>query len=81
MHEITNHTTSTRKHVKKKIWSPNSKQWLLGHAQLSPLFGRSSPLLKPCHRKVKDCVGTAIPGDGAGHIAPNGTIQVKGILL
>lgn len=30
---------------------------------------------------MKDCVGRAMPGDGAGHIAPNRTIQVRGILL
>lgn len=77
---MTNHTTSTRK-CKNKIWSPNSKQWLLGHAQLSPLFGRSSPLLKPCHRKVEDFVGRAMPGDGTDHITPNRTTQARGILL
>lgn len=77
---MTNHTTSKRK-PKNKIWSPDSKQWLLDHAQLSPMFGRSNSLLKPCQRKVKHCMGRAMPGDGAGHIAPNRTIQVRGIQL
>lgn len=67
---MTNHTTRTRKH-NSKIWSLEDKQWLLGHAQLFPLFGRSDPLLIPCHGTAKDCMGRAAPGDVACHIAPN----------
>lgn len=76
MHEITKHTTRTRKH-NNKIWSPDDKQWLLGHAHLFPLFGRSDPLLISCQGTVKDYVSRAVSGDVARHIAPNRTMLSK----
>lgn len=73
---MTNHTTRTWK-CNNKIWFPDDKQWLPGHVQLFPLFGRSNPLLILCHGMVKDCVGRAVPGDVACHIAPNRTMLSK----
>lgn len=71
-----NHTTRTRKH-NTKIWSPDDKQWLLGHVKLFPLFGRSNSLLIPCHTMVKDWVHRPMPGDVASHIAPIRTTSSK----
>lgn len=73
---MTNHTTRTRKH-NNKSWFLDDKQWLLGHAQLFPLFRGSDPLLISCHGIAKDCVSRTVPGDVAHHIAPNRTIPSK----
>lgn len=74
-------TQPAQENVKKKNLVSQQQAMAPGSCPAFPTVWKEQPLLKPCHRKVKDCVGTAIPGDGAGHIASKGTIQVKGILL
>ena len=73
---MANHTTRTRKQ-NNKFWSLDVKQWLLGHDQLFPWFGRIDLLLIPCHGMLEDCVGRAVPGDVTCHIAPNRTMLSK----